>query len=94
MQEPVTPLDAVQGTSAQELLDLGQEDKISVEQAAQNLLAEDGLEFQSRAVQESIAKFQFVQQLTAKRTMRDNTRRTKILAGNDKISALVARYKV
>ena len=67
---------------------------VSDEQATQNLLAEEGLEFQSRAVQESIAKFHFVQQLTAKRTMRNNTRRTQILAGNDKITALVARFKV
>lgn len=92
MQEPVTPLDAVQGTSAQELLDLGQEDKVSVEQAAQNLLAEEGIEFQSRTVDESIAKFNFVQQLTSRRNMRDNTRRTKILSGHEKIMALVSRF--
>lgn len=67
---------------------------ISDEQAAQNLLAEEGIEMQSRTVQESIAKFHFVQQLTAKRTMRNNTRRTKILAGNEKISALISRFKV
>lgn len=67
---------------------------ISDEQATQNLLAEEeGLEFQSRTVQESIAKFHFVQQLTSKRTMRDNTRRSQILAGNDKITALITRFR-
>lgn len=93
MQEPVTPLNAVQGTSAQELLDLGQ-DSVSVEQATQNLLAEEGIEIQSRAVQESIAKFHFVQQLTAKRTMRNNIRRTQILAGNEKLRNLLNRFTV
>lgn len=65
------------------------------EQAAEALSDEDSLEFpQSQATYEAIAKFNFVQQLTAKRTMRDNSRRTKILAGNEKIASLVARFKV
>lgn len=65
------------------------------EQVAEALSDEDSLEFpQSQATYEAIAKFNFVQQLTAKRTMRDNSRRTKILAGNEKIASLVARFKV
>lgn len=67
---------------------------VSDEQAAEALSADDSLEFpQSQATYEAIAKFNFVQQLTAKRTMRDNSRRTKILAGNEKVASLVARFK-
>jgi hypothetical protein len=65
---------------------------VSDEQAAQ-ALAENLPEFsQSPATYEAIAKFNFVQRLTAKRTMRDNSRRTKILAGNDKIASIIGRF--
>ena len=68
---------------------------ISDEQIAENMATVDNDEVTSAAVQEAIAKFRFVQKVTSNRNnMRDNSRRTKILAGNEKISAIVARFKI
>lgn len=102
MQEPEIIFDEVQDdirsdVRAQVAHDIFKDAYGSVtdEQAAETLADEDSLEFpQSQATYQAIQKFNFVQQLTAKRTMRDNSRRTKILAGNEKIASLVARFKV
>lgn len=90
MQEPEIISDEVHTETAPDIFKDAYKQTYGSEQVPQ---ADDTPELpQTQAAYEAIAKFNFVQRLTAKRTMRDNSRRTKILDGNEKIFSIVNRF--
>lgn len=65
-----------------------------VDEYAENLADENHISDNSEQFIEQYNNYQFITKVTHARTnMRDNTRRTKILMGRDKINTLVARFK-
>lgn len=94
MQEPEIIFDEVRAEVRAEVApDVFKDAYKQTHSDEQELLAHDTPELpQTQAAYEAIAKFNFVQRLTAKRTMRDNSRRTKILDGNEKIFSIVNRF--